>query len=77
MDDSKEKAIMNKKIATRIFGISLLTVGVCAIITGVSGIFGLQLPDIAVRIIGVIDLVAVVPLAISFVRLYIIKKNKE
>lgn len=68
---------MEHKIMTRIFGISLLTLGICGIITGVSNIIGAQLPDTVVRIIGIIDLVAVVPLTVSFVRLYIIKKNKE
>ena len=68
---------MNKKIATRVFGISLLIVGICGIITGIINIFDMQLPDAVVRIIGVIDIVVIVPLAWSFVSLYIINKNKE
>lgn len=68
---------MSKKITTRIFGISLLILGICAIITSVSNIVGAQLPDVAVRIIGIIDLIVIVPLVVSYVHLYIIKKNKE
>jgi|GEM_PF-775403 len=68
---------MSKKITTRIFGISLLIIGICAIITSVSNIVGAQLPDVAVRIIGIIDLIVIVPLVVSYVHLYIIKKNKE
>ena len=69
---------MKKSPLVITYGISLMVVGILAIVTGICNIAGIDLPDIVVRAIGVVDIIAVPVLVFSFVRLYIIKKdNKE
>lgn len=69
---------MKKSPLVITYGISLMVVGILAIVTGICNISGIDLPDIVVRAIGVVDIIAVPVLVFSFVRLYIIKKdNKE
>lgn len=50
-------------------------IGIATVILAGSNIIGIELPDIAVRIIGVIDLIALPVLAYTTVKK--IKKNKE
>lgn len=41
-----------------IWGISLIVIGISAILLAGSNIVGLTLPDIAIRMIGVLDIIA-------------------
>lgn len=54
------------------WGISLIMIGAATVILASSNIIGIELPDIAVRITGIIDLIALPVLAYTSV-----KKNKE
>ena len=58
-----------------LWSLSLLVIGIATVILVGSNIIGIELPDIAVRIIGVIDLIALPVLAYTTVKK--IKKNKE
>ena len=58
-----------------LWSLSLLVIGIATVIQAGSNIIGIELPDIAVRIIGVIDLIALPVLAYTTVKK--IKKNKE
>ena len=58
-----------------LWSLSLLVIGIATVILAGSNIIGIELPDIAVRIIGVIDLIAIPVLAYTTVKK--IKKNKE
>ena len=72
------ESVMKKSPVYAAFCISLMVVGVLGIVTGVCNIAGIELPDIVVRIIGIVDIIAVPVLSFSFVRLFIMKKdNKE
>ena len=46
----------------RIWSISLIVIGIATFILAGSSVIGIELPDIAVRIIGVIDLIALLVL---------------
>ena len=50
------------------WGFSLLIISVATIILAGSNIIGIELPNIAVRIIGIVDLVALPVLAYTTVR---------
>ena len=50
------------------WGFSLLIIGVATVILAGSNIIGIELPDIAVRIIGIVDLIALPVLAYTTVR---------
>ena len=58
-----------------LWSLSLLVIGIATVILAGSNIIGIELPDIAVRIIGVIDLIALPVLAYTTVKK--IKKNKS
>ena len=51
-----------------IWGLSLMIIGIAAIILAGSNIIRIELPDIAVRIIGILDLIALPVLAYTTVR---------
>lgn len=57
-----------------LWAISLLVIGIVTIIGAGCNVMGIQLPDIAVRILGVIDLIALPVLAFSSVKMW---KRKE
>lgn len=57
-----------KKKNDLVWGISLIIIGAATIILAGSNVIGLKLPDIAVRIIGIVDLVALPVLAYTSVR---------
>lgn len=57
-----------KKKNDLIWGFSLIIIGAATIILAGSNVIGLKLPDIAVRIIGIVDLVALPVLAYTSVR---------
>ena len=50
-----------------LWSLSLLVIGIATVILAGSNIIGIELPDIAVRIIGVIDLIALPVLAYTTV----------
>ena len=58
-----------------IWGCSLLVIGIVTLILAGSGMIGIDLPDVAVRILGIIDLAAIPFLAYSSVRKF--RKDKE
>lgn len=64
-----------EKRSDLMWSMSLLVIGIATVILAGSNIIGIELPDIAVRIIGVIDLIALPVLAYTTVKK--IKKDKE
>lgn len=57
-----------KKKNDLVWGISLIIIGAATVVLAGSNVIGLKLPDIAVRIIGIVDLVALPVLAYTSVR---------
>ncbi|MBR6627851.1 MAG: hypothetical protein IKL04_07740 [Lachnospiraceae bacterium] len=64
-----------KKKNDLVWSISLLVIGIATIILAGGHIIGIEMSDIAVRIIGVIDLIALPVLAFTTVKK--VKKDKE
>ena len=64
-----------KKSNDLLWSLSLLVIGIATVILVGSNIIGIALPDIAVRITGVIDLIALPVLAYTTVKR--IRKDKE
>lgn len=64
-----------KKKNDLMWGFSLLIIGVATIILAGSNVIGIELPDIAVRIIGIVDLIALPVLAFTTVKK--VKKNQN
>ena len=64
-----------KKRNDLLWSICLLVIGIATIILSGSNIIGIELSDIVVRIIGVIDLLALPVLAYTTVKKF--KKDKE
>lgn len=65
---------MKKKNAL-VWGLSLLVIGVVTIILAGSRLIGIELSDVVVRIIGIIDLIALPILVYTTVKK--LKKGKE
>lgn len=65
---------MDNKKNNTIWGISLFIIGIAAIINFFSSIFGIELPDISVRLVGIITIVALPILVYSSLR--ILKRGK-
>lgn len=59
--------LMKNKIDL-MWGISLIVIGISAILLAVSNIVGLTLPDIAIRMIGVLDIIALPVLIVATVK---------
>lgn len=59
---------MNTKIINIMWSISLIIIGIATIILVGTEIIAIELPDIAVRVLGVIDLVSLPVLAFSTVK---------
>lgn len=57
-----------KKKSDLIWGFSLIIIGAATIILAGSNVIGIELPDIAVRIIGIVDLIALPVLAYTSVK---------
>ena len=57
-----------------IWGCSLLVIGIVTLILAGSGIIGINLPDAAVRILGIVDLAAIPFLAYTSVKKF--RKDK-
>jgi len=58
---------MNKK-NDLIWSISLMTIGIATFILAGSNVIGIDLPDVAVRILGIVDLIALPFLTYSTVK---------
>ncbi len=50
------------------WSLSLLVIGVATVILAGSNVIGIELPDVAVRIIGIVDLIALPVLAYTTVK---------
>lgn len=59
---------MNSKIINIMWSISLIIIGIATIILAGANIVAIELPDIAVRVLGVIDLVSLPVLVFSTVK---------
>jgi len=57
-----------KKKNDLIWGFSLIIIGAATIILAGSNVIGVELPDIAVRIVGIVDLIALPVLAYTTVK---------
>ncbi|MBR6536623.1 MAG: hypothetical protein IKT67_05435 [Lachnospiraceae bacterium] len=64
----------NKKLLL-VWSISLLVIAGLTLVTSITNIIGISLPDTAVRIIGILDLIALPVLAFTTVRMFIEKKE--
>lgn len=53
---------------TLLWSISLIVIGVATLILAGSNIIGIELPDVIVRIIGIVDLIALPVLAYTSVK---------
>lgn len=73
MDEKRE---MKKDKYLLMYGISLIVAGINSLILSINGIAGLGLPDMLLRILGVIDLVALPFLAFSGVKVIMRSKKK-
>jgi len=58
-----------------VWSISLLVIAGLTLVTSITNIIGISLPDAAVRIIGILDLIALPVLAFTTVRMFIEKKE--
>jgi len=73
MEEKREK---KKDKYLLMYGISLMVVGINSLILSINGIAGLGLPDMLLRILGVIGLVALPFLAFSGVKVIMRGKKK-
>ena len=73
MEEKREK---KKDKYLLMYGISLMVVGINSLILSINGIAGLGLPDMLIRILGVIGLVALPFLAFSGVKVIMRSKKK-
>lgn len=64
-----------KKTNDLMWSLSLLIIGVATVILAGSNVIGIELPDVAVRIIGIVDLIALPVLAYTTVKK--IKKDQK
>ena len=72
----EEKKEMKKDKYLLMYGISLIVAGIISIILSINGMAELGLPDVLLRILGVIDLVALPFLAFSGVKVIMRSKKK-
>lgn len=66
---------MKKSKVLIVWSISLLVIAVLTLVTSITNIIGISLPDAAVRIIGILDLITLPVLAFTTVRMFIGKKE--
>ncbi|SDY92536.1 hypothetical protein SAMN05660462_01264 [Proteiniborus ethanoligenes] len=66
---------MDSKRNKTIWGISLLIVGIATIINSFSSLLGIELPDILVRLMGIIMIFAIPLLVYSSIKTLINSKN--
>lgn len=70
-----EVFLMDSKRNKTIWGISLLIVGIATIINSFSSLLGIELPDILVRLMGIIMIFAIPLLVYSSIKTLINSKN--
>lgn len=66
---------MKKNKLLIVWSISLLVIAGLTLVTSITNIIGISLPDAAVRIIGILDLIALPVLAFTIVRMFSEKKE--
>lgn len=66
---------MKKNKLLIVWSISLLVISGLTLVTSITNIIGISLPDAAVRIIGILDLIALPVLAFTTVRMFSEKKE--
>lgn len=66
---------MKKNRLLIVWSISLLVIAGLTLVTSITSIIGISLPDAAVRIIGILDLIALPVLAFTTVRMFSEKKE--
>lgn len=51
---------MNKKMKTinSILAVTMLVIGICTLVVGITGVIGVELPVVARRIIGVLEIIS-------------------
>ena len=59
-----------------VWSISLMVIAVCTLVLSIANIIGISLSDTTVRIIGILDLIALPVLALTTVRMFIEKKKQ-
>lgn len=62
---------MKDKILTRVWAVSLFITGSFSAILAILNIIGVTLPDIALRIIGIVQLISTAVLAFTTVKQYV------
>ena len=72
----EEKRELKKDKYLLMYGISLMVIGIGSLILSINGIAELGLPDILLRIVGVIDLIALPFLAFSGVKVIMRGRKK-
>ena len=66
---------MSTKIRDKLWGISLIVIGISTLVLVIPDIVGFELPVILARILGVIELVSLIVLSFTTVRRLIDKKE--
>lgn len=66
---------MSTKIRDKLWGISLIVIGISTLVLVIPNIVGFELPVILARILGVIELVSLIVLSFTTVRRLIDKKE--
>lgn len=66
---------MKKSKLLIVWSISLLVIAGLTLVTSITNIIGISLPNTVVRIIGILDLIALPVLAFTTVRMFIEKKE--
>lgn len=67
---------MKKSKVLIVWSISLMVIAGLTLVTSITHIIGISLSDTAVRIIGILDLIALPVLAFTTVRIFIEKKKQ-
>ena len=67
---------MKKSKLLIVWSISLMVIAGLTLVTSITNIIGISLSDTAVRIIGILDLIALPVLAFTTVRIFIEKKKQ-
>lgn len=67
---------MNNKKIIRVWSISLIVLGVVTIILASTRIMGIELPDMVIRILGVLDLIALAVFGYTTASRFIHKSNR-
>ena len=68
---------MSTKIRDKLWGISLIVIGISTLVLVIPDIVGFELPVILARIFGVVELIALPVLVFTTVKKFIDKKGAE